>query len=275
MICVKPQAPARRYGLLDQTQQETAMRLRDKVAVVTGAGSGMGRAMAQLFVAEGASVIAADWHAEAAARAAKEIGGNIVAITANVAVEAEAVAMIDKAIEMFGRLDILVNNAGVMDLFQSVADVANDTWRHVLSVNLDGPMFAMRKAVPLMLAQGGGAIVNIASVAGLGGGSAGAAYTASKHALIGLTRSTAFQYSKTGLRCNAVASGGVDTGIMQSIDATRIDQAALGRLGGYHALNPGMLQPIDIANLALFLASDDARHINGAIIPADMGWRAA
>ena len=251
------------------------MRIKDKVAVVTGAGSGMGLAIAKLFVAEGAKVVAADWHADAVSAAASEIGGPIVPVTANVAIEADCVAMVDKAVSKFGRIDILVNNAGVMDLFQSVADVDNETWRRVLSVNLDGPMFAMRRAVPLMLAQGGGTIVNIASVAGLGGGSAGAAYTASKHALIGLGQSTAFQYAKLGLRCNTVASGGVATNIMQSVDPARLDQAALGRLGAYHATNPGMLEPIDIANLVLFLASDEARHINGAVIPADMGWRAA
>ena len=251
------------------------MRLKDKVAVITGAASGMGRAMAELFVKEGAKVVAADWHADAIEAAAREIGGSIIPFTANVADESECVAMVDKATTAFGRIDILVNNAGVMDLFQSVADVDNAMWRRVMSVNVDGPMFAMRKAVPLMLAQGGGAIVNIASVAGLGGGSAGAAYTTSKHALIGLTRSTAFQYAKLGLRCNAIASGGVETNIMQSVDQTRIDQAALGRIGTYHAANPGMLQPIDLANLTLFLASDEARHINGTVIPADMGWRAA
>lgn len=251
------------------------MRLKDKVAVITGAGSGMGRAMAELFVREGAKVVAADWHSEAVAEAVASIGGSIVPVTANVAEEAECTAMIDRAITAFGRIDVLVNNAGVMDLFQAVGDVDNAMWRRVMSVNVDGPMFAMRKAAPLMLAQGSGAIINIASVAGVGGGSAGAAYTASKHALIGLTRSTAFQYAKLGVRCNAIASGGVNTNIMQSIDPARIDQAALGRLGAYHATNPGMLEPIDLANLALFLASDDARHINGAIIPADMGWRAA
>lgn len=251
------------------------MRLKDKVAVITGAGSGMGRAMAELFVREGAKVVAADWHTEAVVEAVASIGGSIVPVTANVAEEAECTAMIDRAITAFGRIDVLVNNAGVMDLFQAVGDVDNAMWRRVMSVNVDGPMFAMRKAAPLMLAQGSGAIINIASVAGVGGGSAGAAYTASKHALIGLTRSTAFQYAKLGVRCNAIASGGVNTNIMQSIDPARIDQAALGRLGAYHATNPGMLEPIDLANLALFLASDDARHINGAIIPADMGWRAA
>jgi NAD(P)-dependent dehydrogenase (short-subunit alcohol dehydrogenase family) len=251
------------------------MRLKDKVAVVTGAASGMGLAIAKLFVAEGAKVVAADWHGEAIAAAVAEIGGSIVALTADVSKQAEAEAMVDKAVSEFGRIDILVNNAGVMDLFQSVADVSNDTWRRVLSVNLDGPMFAMRRVVPLMLAQGGGSIVNVSSVAGVGGGSAGTAYTSSKHALNGLTKSTAFQHAKQGLRCNAIASGGVTTNIMQSVDATKLDQAALGRIGPYHGANPGMLEPIDIANLVLFLASDESRYINGAIIPADMGWRAA
>jgi len=251
------------------------MRLKDKVAVVTGAASGMGLAIARRFVAEGAKVVAADWHKDAIEKAASEIGGFIVAVTANVAIEAEAVAMVDKAESEFGRIDILVNNAGVMDLFQSVADVDNDTWRRVMSVNLDGPMFAMRRAVPLMLAQGGGSIVNVASVAGVGGGSAGAAYTASKHALIGLTRSTAYQYAKAGLRANALAVGGVETNIMQSVDASHLDQQALGRLGAYHASNPGMLQPDDIANVVLFLASDESRHLNGATIPVDMGWTSA
>jgi len=251
------------------------MRLKDKVAVVTGAGSGMGREIARLFVAEGAKVVAADWHADTIEGTAKDIGGTIVAVTANVADEQQCVAMIDKAMSTFGRIDILVNNAGVMDLFQSVADVDNETWRRVLSVNLDGPMFAMRRAVPLMLRQGHGAIVNIASVAGVGGGSAGAAYTASKHALIGLTKSTASQYAKLGIRCNAIVSGGVNTNIMQSVDPSKLDQAALGRIGAYHAANPGMLEPIDIANAVLFLASDEARYINGVELPADMGWRAA
>lgn len=251
------------------------MRVKDKVAVVTGAGSGMGLAIARLLVEQGAKVVAADWHGDAVATAAAAIGGSIVPMTVDVSDEVQCSGMVDRAVAEFGRIDILLNNAGVMDLFASVADVDNQTWLRVLAVNLDGPMYAMRRAVPLMLGQGGGAIVNIASVAGLGGGSAGAAYTASKHGLIGLTRSTAFQYAKSGLRCNVVASGGVSTNIMQSVDQARLDQAALGRLGAYHAVNPGMLEPIDIANLVLFLASDEARYINGVVLPADMGWTSA
>jgi len=251
------------------------MRIEGKVAVITGAASGIGLAIARLFVAEGAKVVAVDWHAEAIAAAVTDIGGGIVGIIGNVADEADSVAMIDRAVAEFGRIDILVNNAGVMDLFQSVADVDNETWRRCMSVNVDGPMYAMRLAVPLMLAQGGGSIVNIASVAAIGGGAAGAAYTASKHALIGLTKSTAYQYAKLGLRCNALAVGGVSTNIMESVKTDALDQEALGRLGAFHASNPGTLDPVDIANAVLFLASDDARHLNGAVLPVDMGWSAA
>ena len=251
------------------------MRLKDKVAVVTGAGSGMGLAIARLFIDEGAKVVAVDWHADAIAAAAATIGRGIVGLTANVAEEVDCNGMIDRAINDFGRLDILVNNAGVMDLFQSVADVENATWRRVLSVNLDGPMFAMRRAVPAMLKNGGGAILNIASVAGVSGAAAGAAYTTSKHALIGLTLNTAWMYAKRGIRCNAIAAGGVATNIMQSVDQTKLDQAALEVLTPYHKMMPQQLEAIDIANLALFLVSDEARYINGAIVPADAGWLAA
>jgi len=251
------------------------MRIENKVAVITGAGSGIGLATARLFIEQGAKVVAADWNEEAVTSAAKEIGGSIVPVRANVADEADCLAMIDRAVSEFGRIDVLVNNAGVMDLFQSVADMDNDMWRRCMSVNVDGPMFAMRKAVPLMLAQGGGSIINIASAAALGGGAAGAAYTASKYALVGLTMSTAYQYAKLGLRCNALAVGGVNTNIMSSIGDHPVDQAALGRLGAYHASAPGMLDPIDIANTILFLASDESRHLNGALIPVDMGWSAA
>lgn len=254
------------------------MRLQGKVAVITGAGSGMGRAMAHLFATEGARIVAADWHQDTLDEVVGELKKAKAAVTgvkANVAVQAEAEAMVDAAATTYGRIDILVNNAGVVDLFQPVADMDNDTWRRVLSVNLDGPMFATRRAIPKMLQQGGSAILNIASVAGVSGAAAGAAYTTSKHALIGLTLNTAWMYAKRGIRCNAIAAGGVSTNIMQSIDQAKLDQAGLAVLGPYHAIMPAQLEPIDIANLALFLVSDEARYINGTVIPADAGWLAA
>jgi NAD(P)-dependent dehydrogenase (short-subunit alcohol dehydrogenase family) len=254
------------------------MRLRNKVTVITGAGSGMGLAMAQQFAAEGARVVAGDWNAErldAAVAGIRASGGTIVGAQGNIADQGTAEALVDLAFATHGRLDVLVNNAGVMDYMQGVGELSDDIWRRVLSINLDGPMFTMRRAIPRMLAQGGGSIVNIASTAGIKGGAAGAAYTASKHALVGLTRNTAWMYAMQGLRCNAICPGGTRTNIAETMPPERMDAAGAARAGAYAALIPAMLDPEDIASLALFLASDESRHINGAIIPADAGWTAA
>jgi NAD(P)-dependent dehydrogenase (short-subunit alcohol dehydrogenase family) len=182
---------------------------------------------------------------------------------------------VDLAITRHGRIDVLVNNAGVMDYMQGIGELSDDIWRRVLGVNLDGPMFTMRRAVPRMVEQGGGAIVNIASTAGIEGGAAGAAYTASKHALVGLTRNTAWMYATRGVRCNAICPGATRTNIGETMPADRMDPAGAARTRAYAALIPAVLGPEDHAALALFLASDEARHINGAIIPADAGWTAA
>lgn len=254
------------------------MRLQNKVAVITGAGSGMGRAMAILFAQEGAKIVAGELHQNtlddvvATIRAA---GGEVVGVQGNVAVQAETEALVDAAISNFGRIDILVNNAGIMDQFQGVGEVSNELWQRVMAVNVDGPMYASRRAIPHMLEQGSGSIINIASVAGLSGAAAGAAYVASKHALVGLTKSTAWIYGPKGVRTNAIAPGGVATNISASMDPTKIDAYGMERAGVFHSTMPATLEAIDIASLALFLASDEARFINGTIIPADAGWLAA
>jgi NAD(P)-dependent dehydrogenase (short-subunit alcohol dehydrogenase family) len=254
------------------------MRLEGKVAVVTGAGSGMGRAMSQLFASEGAKVVAADWNQESLDETVALVsaaGGTITGVQGNVADQAQAEAIIDKAVAVYGTVDVLCNNAGVMDVNAGVADVTNEMWERVLGVNLNGPMFLSRKAVPVMLAGGGGSIINTASVAGVGGGAAGLAYTVSKHGVVGLTKQTAFRYAQEGIRCNAIAAGAVETNIMQSVDPTKMDPAGSARCNTYYAAIPGSLKPEDIANLALFLASDESKMINGAIIPADAGWLSA
>ncbi len=253
------------------------MRLQGKVAVITGAASGMGLAMATLFAAEGASVVAGDWNAERLATAVKEIqanGGQIIGLQGNIAEQTAAEGLIDLAISTFGTLDVLCNNAGVMDYMQGVGELTNDIWRKVLGINLDGPMFASRRAVQHMLAHGGGSIVNTASTAGLHGGAAGVAYTASKHALVGLTRNTAWMYAKRGIRCNAICPGATMTNIAESMPQDRLDMTGAQRAGEFAALVPAYLTPADIAALALFLASDESSKINGAIIPADGGWDA-
>jgi NAD(P)-dependent dehydrogenase (short-subunit alcohol dehydrogenase family) len=136
-------------------------------------------------------------------------------------------------------------------------------------------MYLTRKAVPIMIARGGGSVVNTASASGIGGGAAGAAYTVSKHGLVGLTRSTAWRYALDGIRCNAMACGAVETNIQQSMDPAHIDAAGAARYQAYQALAPAYLKPLEVAQLALFLASDEAKHVNGAIIPIDGGWTSA
>lgn len=253
------------------------MRLQGKVAVITGAASGMGLAMATRFAAEGASVVAADWNAQRLEEAVAKIkgtGGTIVGSQGNIADQATAEGLIALAISTYGKLDVLCNNAGVMDYMQGVGELSDEVWRRVLGINLEGPMFATRKAVQYMLEHGGGSIVNTASTAGLHGGAAGVAYTASKHALVGLTRSTAWMYAKRGIRCNAICPGGTKTNIQETMPSDRLDPTGAQRAGEFAALAPAYLDPEDIASLALFLASDESRHINGAIIPADAGWDA-
>ncbi|NBX46040.1 MAG: SDR family oxidoreductase [Chloroflexi bacterium] len=235
------------------------MRLQDKVAVITGAASGMGLSMARMFSAEGAMIVAGDWNKTRLDAVVTEIttaGRTITALHGNIGVREDAEALIDHALATHGRIDVLVNNAGVMDFMQGTAEISDDIWRKVMSINLDG-------------------LVNIASTASLGGGAAGTAYTSSKHGLIGLTKSTAWMYALKGIRCNAICPGGTATNIAESMTPERMDAVGAARAGAYAGLIPAYLQPEDIASLALFLASDDARHVNGAVIAADGGWSAA
>ena len=254
------------------------MQLEGKVAIITGAASGIGLAMASMFAAEGARVVAGDWNQErldAAVASIQGNGGTIIGLQGNIADKESAERLIEQAISAYGRLDILCNNAGVMDYNQGVAELSDDVWRRVLSINLDGPMYTSRRAIPQMLAQGGGAIINVASTAGISGGGGGAAYTAAKHALVGLTRNTAWMYAQRGIRCNAICPGATKTNISETMPSERMDPAGSQRVGAFLGLIPALLEPTDIAALALYLASDAARYINGAIIPADAGWTAA
>ena len=253
------------------------MRLQGKVAVITGAASGIGLAIATRFAAEGASVVAGDWNAErleAAVASIKGNGGTIVGVQGNIADEAAAENLIARAISEYQRLDALCNVAGVMDYMQGVGEVTDDIWRRVMGINLDGPMFTSRKAVQYMLEHGGGSIINISSTAGIHGGAAGAAYTASKHAVVGLTRNTAWMYAQRGIRCNAICPGATKTNIAETMPPDKLDHAGAARAQSFASLAPAYLEPDDIAGLAVFLASDDSLRINGTIIPADAGWAA-
>jgi len=233
----------------------------------------MGRAIAELYAAEGARVIAADINAKSLEEVVGAIvakGGKVTPVVANMAVEADVEAMIDTAIKTYGSLDILVNNAGIMDNMAPVGELTNAMWERVMAVNLTGPMQATRRAVQHMLAGQGGVIVNIASLGGVNGARAGAAYTASKHALVGLTKNTAFMYAQQGIRCNAICPGGVETNIASSMGG--ISEMGMARQGTGMATMPRAGKPAEIAAVALFLASDESSFVNGVALAADAGW---
>lgn len=251
------------------------MKLRDKVAVVTGAGSGIGRAIAVVFAREGAKVVVADYVEETARQTVAMIGqegGTATAVQADVSREEDVQRMIDTALHEYGTLDILVNNAGIMDAMTPVHELSDELWERVLAVNTTGPMRAIRKAIPIFMEKGQGVIINIASVGGLHGSRAGVAYTVSKHGVVGLTRNVGFQYAGLGIRCNAIAPGSVQTNI--GMGSGMPSQFGLDKAMKGMGLNPRLGDPEEIAAVALFLASDDARFVNGAVIVADGGWTA-
>lgn len=252
------------------------MKLEGKVAVVTGAASGMGKAIAELYAAEGAKVIVADLNLEGAEAVVEGItanGGTAKAVKANVAKQEDVESMIDAAVNDYGTLDILVNNAGIMDGFEPVGDITDERWDLIFDINTKGVMRAMRKAIPIFLEKKKGNIINIASTGGLNGAHAGATYGASKHAVVGMTKNTGFMYAKEGIRCNAIAPGAVATNISASMK--NINEFGMGRAQLAQAAIPSVGQPEDIAQVALFLASDESNFVNGTVVTADGGWTAA
>jgi NAD(P)-dependent dehydrogenase (short-subunit alcohol dehydrogenase family) len=248
--------------------------LADSSVVVTGGGSGIGRAAALRFAAAGAKVVVADINADAARAVVAEIeaaGGTAVSATGDLGDQAVADAVVATAVTSFGGIDVLVNNAGVMDSMSAAADVSDAEWERVLRVNLTAPFLLTRAALPHMIAQGKGAIVNTASEAALRGSAAGAAYTASKHGLVGLTRSVAIMYRDSGIRANAIAPGATLTGIALTVDPAAHGPQVLAR----YRQNIGRLAQADEQAAAIvFLASDAAANVNGVVLPVDDGWAA-
>lgn len=249
------------------------MRLDGKVALITGAGSGMGRVAAHLFAREGARVAAADVDERAGRETealARDAGLDVRFVPADVSREADCRAMVAFAEETFGKLDVLYNNAGIFpEADHSVVDTDEAVWDRVLAVNVKGVYLACKYGIPAMLRAGGGSIVNIASFVALVGCSVPQdAYTASKGAVIALTRSLAVQFAPKGIRTNAICPGPIETPLLTSwlltdpeAKALRLARNPTGRFG----------RPEDIVYLALYLASDESSWTNGAIISADGG----
>jgi len=251
-------------------------RLAGKVAIITGAASGIGAASARLFAAEGASLVLADVDADALARVARSVeqaGGAAVGVRTDVADDAQVAAMVATVLERFGRLDVLFANAGVSGP-GTVDQIALADLDRVLGVNLRGSFLCARHAVPAMIRSGGGAIVFTASELALVGSPGSAAYCASKAALIGLARAMALDHAPQRIRVNCVCPGATDTPMLRRSMAREPDPAAdeadivrrlpLGRLG----------RPEEIARAALFLASDDASFVTGTALVVDGGWTA-
>ncbi len=251
------------------------MILDGKAAVITGASSGMGRAIAALYAKEGAKVLAVARRIdrlEALAKETADDAGEIVPLLGDMLIKEQAEGIVDEALKRFGRLDILVSNAGLMDDFSPVGEYTDEIYDKVMRLNLQAPFYSMRRAIKEFEKQGGGIIINIASVGGLFGGRAGAVYTASKHGLVGLTRNTAFHYGKKNIRCNAICPGSVTTEVGSGEFMQKINMEAMNDMmkGADLIDRPG--QADEIAEVALFLASDASSYINGQAVVVDGGW---
>ena len=248
--------------------------LENRVAAVTGAASGIGKAIAMALAREGAIVIVLDLHGHSVSDTVTDIveeGNNALGEVCDVGNAGDVQAAFQRIIANVGPVEILINNAGIMDDFIPAGEADLTHWHHVMNVDLHGTFYCSREVLPLMIERGRGVILNIASVGGLQGARAGAAYTAAKHGVVGLTKNIAFMYAGKGIRANAIAPGGVNTNI-----GAHMHPNAFGyeRMISGSATMPRMADPEEIARVALFLVSDDASFVNGEVLVADGGWTA-
>jgi NAD(P)-dependent dehydrogenase (short-subunit alcohol dehydrogenase family) len=250
------------------------MALTDQVVIVTGAGSGMGRAMVEQFVAEGARVAAVDIDGEkvAATVAGLDDPSRALAVEADLADPESVTRCIDAVLHWGGRVDVLCNNAGILDSYRPAHEVPIEEWNRVVAVNLTAPFLMSRAVIPDMLKRSAGVIINTASVSAFSAAGGGTAYTASKHGVLGLTRQLTFDYGKRGIRVNAICPGATLTGMTTSDNGdtapdvqAELDRTPAGR----------WCDPLEIARLALYLAGDEAGFIHGAAMVIDGGWLTA
>jgi NAD(P)-dependent dehydrogenase (short-subunit alcohol dehydrogenase family) len=245
------------------------MRLANKIAVITGAGSGMGKAMAELFSSEGAKVVLADISGKQD-EVAKAIGEAAVPVRCDVSNEEDVKNMIRTAEEKFGRLDILCNNAGFGGPMAPLADQTLEVWNRVHDTNIKGAFLGMKYGILSMLKTGGGAIVNTTSASGVVGWKHHSVYGAAKAGVNQLTKTAALDYSDRNIRVNAIAPGTMWTGLVQASQEHAEPPADFPRLAGIPMARWGLAR--DIANAALYLASDEAAYVTGVILPVDGGY---
>lgn len=255
---------------------EIVMKLQDKVCIITGASSGMGRSIALLYAKEGAKVIAfarRKERLEEIAKEAEDYVGSILPYPGDLTKDEDIKGVVRTALETYGKIDVLVNNAGVMDNMIPPHEITDDHWDWIINVNLTSLMKLTREALNPMLEKENGVIINVASIGGLMGCRAGGAYAASKFGVVGYTKNVGFMYAKKGIRCNAICPGAVATEIgeagVNNPSAFGMERAAAGM-----GANPRMGTPEEIASIALFLASDDSSFVNATTITADAGWTA-
>lgn len=247
-------------------------RLNNKVALITGAGSGMGKAQAILFAKEGAKIIAADIDMSGLEKTVEEIrsaGGDAYAVQIDVSKKSSVEAGVKSGLEQYGQIDILSNTAGILDDYKPSLDTSEELWDRIMGINLKGVYYMTNAVLPHMLEREKGSIINFGSIASFVAGGGGAAYTAAKHAVAGYTKQLSFDYGQKGIRANVIAPGAIETGMTKKIfeeGSAEVMDSVRSVPAGRHG------QPEEVANLALFLASDEASFMHGAIVPVDGGW---
>jgi NAD(P)-dependent dehydrogenase (short-subunit alcohol dehydrogenase family) len=251
-------------------------RLEGKSVIITGAGSGIGRAATFLFAREGARLIAVD-RSEAVTDTVEQVkkaGGIAEAVTADTGSEKDVIGFIDRALARYGRLDAIWANAGISGGLLPLADQTVEHWQEVLRVNLIGPFLAIKHSIPHMTKQGSGSIICTASVAGLRAGASGHPYGASKAGVISLVQITAYSLSGTGVRINAICPGLIETGMTKPVFDRARERGTSDKIGQLNPLKRAG-QPHELAAMGLFLASDEASYVNGQAIPVDGGLTAS